>query len=67
MKIIEGRQSGLVVSKHSSRSKGCGFKSGLIQNTRWKRVQRHTRIDPAFNSGLFENTGSQMGHIKKYI
>jgi len=39
-----GRQSGLAVSKLNSRSKGNGFKSGLIQITRWKWGESHARI-----------------------
>jgi hypothetical protein len=44
---LELRQSGLVVSELYS----CGFKSRLIQNTRWKWGQIHARI----NSGLLAN------------
>jgi len=47
-----GRQSGLVVSKLNSRSKGCGFESRLIQNTRWKWVKAMPGSIPAPNSGL---------------
>jgi len=34
-----------VVRENDSRSKGCGFESRLIQNTRWKWDQSHARID----------------------
>jgi len=40
-----GHQSDLVVSKHDSRSKGCGFESRLIQYTTWKSGQTHARIN----------------------
>ncbi len=41
LKIFDkGRQFGLVIiSKHDSRSKECGFESSLIQYTRWKCSQ----------------------------
>ncbi len=34
-----------MVSELESQSKGCGFKSRLIQNTRWKWGQSHASID----------------------
>ncbi len=37
--LLMGRKSGLVVGELVSRSKGCGFKSRHIQNTRWKWVK----------------------------
>jgi hypothetical protein len=64
-----GRKSGLVVSELDSRSKGCGFKSRLFQNTRWKwsTFKAMPGSIPAPNSGSFvekekkqENIGSQM-------
>jgi len=43
--FINGAMSGLVVSELDSGSKGCGFESRLIQNTRCKWGQTHARID----------------------
>ncbi len=55
LNINKGCQSGLVVSKLDSRSKGCGLKSRLIQNTRWKNgVKAMLGSIPAPNSGSFE-------------
>jgi len=36
---------GLVVSKPDSRSKGCGFESCRIKNSRWKWGKSHASID----------------------
>jgi len=38
-------QSALVVSKLDSWLKGCGFESGIIQNTRWILGQSHARMN----------------------
>ncbi len=43
----------LVVSKLDSQSKGCGFESRLIKNTRWKWVKAMLGSIPAPNSGSF--------------
>ncbi len=42
----EGQRAGLVVSELNSWSKGCGFKSCLIQYTRWKWDQSHWFLHP---------------------
>ncbi len=61
---FQGRKSGLVVSKLDSRSKGCGFKSRLFHNTRWKwsTFKAMPGPIPAPNSGSYveKNIGSQM-------
>jgi hypothetical protein len=69
LSLFEGHQSDLVVSKLDSQSKGCGFKSRLIQNTRWKWGQSHARIHSRTQFWFAveknkKNTGSQMGHTK---
>ncbi len=70
--LVVGRQSGLVVSEFDSRSKGCGFKSCLIQYTRCKWCHTMPESISVPSSGSFENknknTGSQMRHTnKKYL
>ncbi len=46
MVLLNWAQSGLVVSKLDSRSKGCWFEFCLIQNTTWKwSTYKDARID----------------------
>jgi hypothetical protein len=50
-KNIVGRKSGLVVSELDSRSKGCGFKSCLIQILDVNGLKAMPGTIPAPNSG----------------
>jgi hypothetical protein len=43
--VTKEHQTGLVVSEFDSRSISCGFKSYLIQYTRWKGFHNHARIE----------------------
>ncbi len=55
-----GRQCGLVVTNLDTQTKGCGFDSGFIQNTRWKWGKSMQGLIPAPNSGSFENKKIQV-------
>jgi hypothetical protein len=58
-----------VVRELDSQSKGYGFESRFIQNTKWKWGQGHAGINFcnlfSFSLKFQKNIGSQMGHTDK--